>query len=175
MATRLEYGYRDRISRNDHKNFLPAELAHLIPCTQITDPTLSIGIVSNGTVQPRRFSLTSKDRQPIILTGDSERVFEMRLAGKSAFLYVENAEPGKDVLSGLVGQSFNREPTRDDHLHLALIGDIHAAGWQVWWTPLPDRNNWTHVRLVANRTEKEGLSPTVEDGQSLAQVFSKAA
>ncbi len=144
------------------------ELAHLTPCVPVDDPNMQVGLLSHRVLHPGRLKLSPSDRYPIVLTvEDSGEIYRVDYPGKSAFLYLE---PDLDV-GDFVAQSFGRKPKPEDRLCLARVGDIASHGWQTFWTPLPDRENWAHVRLVANRTIDDGSNPTVEDTRNLANVF----
>lgn len=56
----------------------------------------------------------------------------------------------------------------------STVGWIKEAGWETYWTPLPARSNWLHVRLVANSTIEQGINPTIEEAQAISEAFVKA-
>lgn len=174
MTSRAEYGHRSMIPQSVDRSLSPLpELAHLVPCAPVNDANMQVGLLSHRALHPGRLKLSPSDRQPIVLTvEDSGDLYRIDYPGKSAFLYLKT-NPDKDLVRGFVAENFGREYQREDHLHLARVDDIASAGWQTFWTPLPDRKNWTHVRLVADRTMRDGSSPTIEDAHNLANVFSK--
>ncbi len=176
MNERLRYNYADFLQSFDRRLFYDtAKSKSLTPCARIEDPDLLVGVFSASILKPARFRVRgARDRQPITLIDTtSGTVFQVTHPGKSAFIYF-GQDPDKQILGDLVKQSLNRQATRDDHLHLATVGWIEESGWQAWWTPLPDSENWVHVRLIANRTIETGNDPQEEDLNALSQVFIKA-
>lgn len=145
------------------------------PCDRLMDPQLMIGVISNGRINPKRFLIDGIDTQPIMICDTTNSsIVKMRYPGKSAFLYFHN-EADRRVVGELVEITLAREPDRRDKLHVASVQNIEEAGWQAWWTPLPSRKNWLHVRLVPNCEIEEGRKPNLEEVQLLQQVFKKIA
>lgn len=117
-----------------------------------------------------------RDWQPITITlgaGDAAQRYSLAYAGKSAFLYFEDV-PTRDIVGSLVDASMKRAKERTDHLHLSTVGWIEEAGWQVWWTPLPERNHWLHARIVPNSIAERGVVPTLDEATALRDSFIKA-
>ena len=170
---RYEYvgGITDSLGRLSYQN---GETKYLEPCGRITDPDLLIGILANNQLHAERFLLTHKDKQPIrIIIEETGRQMQIKHPGKSAFLYFEGL-PTKNTLRRLVDTSLQRISERRDHLHLTTVAWVEEAGWQVWWTPLPERENWLHVRLVSNRTAERSIDPSLEETTALKEAFIKA-
>lgn len=88
-------------------------------------------------------------------------------------MYAGGETPSRDDLDKLIESGMKRRRTRHDHLHLARVDDVESVGWKTFWTPLPGRDSWLHVRVVANITIEEGRSPTEADASALCSVFEK--
>ena len=171
---RLRYGHVSVILDKAELVYGPEKSRKLIPCERILDPDLRVGILSANNLLAPRFLLTPKDKQSItLLAPDSGTVFRIALPGKSAFLYF-GENPDKNTVIDLVQFNMKRDMKRDDHLHLTTVKAIEQAGWEAWWTPLPDRDNWLHVRLVSNRTTIKGELPELTEAKSLCAAFKKA-
>lgn len=144
--------------------------ARLEPCARIEQPDITVGIVDNRTLNPRRLMLVEKDQKPLIVTiPDTQEVQLLPHPGKSAFLVLDE-KITKERVHRMVREAMDGEPDRRDHLHTASVRCIEEAGWQVWWAPLPMTGRVTHVRLVANATLwEDGVS--LEDAELLAAAF----
>lgn len=144
-------------------------------CERIADSDMVVGLLSNGTVRPERLMIKGEDNSPIVYFDDSGNVVaSLACPGKSAFLYFEDSVD-RHVVGKLTQIALRREPDRRDKLHVATVGDINSSDWQVWWTPLPSRENYIHVRLVPNCVVDEGRKPKMEEAERLAGVFRKLA
>ncbi|MBI2593811.1 hypothetical protein HYW44_04185 [Candidatus Daviesbacteria bacterium] len=175
-SLRYEYwgGITDSTGRLTYRN--GGRDRYLFPCQRVTDPDVLVGLLAYNQMQPKRFIPTHRDWQPITITlGEGETAQKLSLAypGKSAFLYFEGV-PTQEIVGALVNASLQRVKERTDHLHLSTVGWIEEAGWQVWWTPLPERNHWLHARVVPNSVVERGQIPTLEEATALREVFIKA-
>jgi hypothetical protein len=147
----------------------------MIPCEPIADEDLSLGIIDNNKLNPRRLLLAPKDRNTILVTipetGDTCKVDK---PGKSASICLTPNDCGPDLVKRMVRDDLSGTPDRRDHIHIATIGKIKAAGWTPFWAPLQLDKKILHVRMVAERTINSGDDPTEEDAIRLAQAFLKA-
>lgn len=174
----LRYEYRGGIT--DSSGILAyrngGEGKRLFPCTRVVDPDILVGLFAYNQMDPKRFIPRHRDRQPININigeGDSAKKLTLNYPGKSAFLYFEGV-PTKEIVGSLVNACLQRIRERTDHLHLSTVGWIEEAGWQVWWTPLPERNHWLHARIVANSVVERGIDPGIGDASALREAFIKA-
>ncbi len=145
----------------------------LVPCERITSKRLTIGIVGNGTLNPKNFLVLPKDRGVITVTiPDDYTDLVLRHQGKSAFVHVERCvrrHQIADAMAVKTGISVDRR----DKLYLATVGDVDDSGWQVWWAPLQMMHLPLHCRLIANTTISSGNDPTMDDAENLNKVFRK--
>lgn len=147
---------------------------HLLACQRVLDPDIQVGLLGFRRMQPKRFIPAHKDRQPIRLAlGQTGQEVQLAYPGKSAFLYFDGV-PTTETLGRWVNESLKRIKEDKDHLHLSTVAWIEEAGWQVWWTPLPERDQWLHVRLVPNSIVEKGIDPTLDQAAALRDVFIKA-
>lgn len=174
MARKCEYGYHDLMTQGALDRYLRKSGAGvLIPCAKIDNPDLTVGILGFNSLNPERFSLSPKDKQPIHLTiTNSGQAHVLRYPGKSAFLCVPNSKE-RDPLCTIVEQHMDRPINRNDHLHQTTVGLIEKAGWQTIWAPLPSRNSWSHVRLVAFSVLNGSNKPSEQEMQALCNVLIK--
>lgn len=144
-------------------------------CERITDAGLFIGLLDNGQIKPQRLLIKGSDNDPLVFLDDDNQVIaSLKYPGKSAFLYLDDSAD-REVVGELTRMTLKREPDRRDKLHLASVGDIESAGWQAWWTPLPSRDNYMHVRLIPNCIVKEGRKPDIFEAEKLKNAFVKVA
>lgn len=148
----------------------------VLPCQRITDPELLVGLLAYNQTHPPRFMLKPKDKAPVkVVLGEGEQTetYVAEYPGKSAFLYLLG-EPTRETVEAIVSESMRRPRERTDHLHLATVAGIEEVGWQVWWVPLPERDNWMHVRIVPGTYIERGVYPSLEDAARLRQAFIRA-
>lgn len=172
---KLRYEYVGGIAVNHGALYYGADgTKSLLPCQRIVDPDIQVGILGYGRIQAQRLLPAHKDRQPIrlVLVQTGEEV-SVTYPGKSAFLYFDGI-PTADSLGKIVSKSLSRIREVRDHLHLSTVAWIEEAGWQVWWTPLPEREHWLHARLIPNCVVERGVDPTLDDARALKEVFIKA-
>lgn len=144
----------------------------LLPCSEIMDTDLTLGIVANSHVNPSRLLLSDKDRTEItvILQENGEEVI-LPWAGKSGFILLKKQSDPRTYVTNVVRSLLNGNPDRRDHIHIATVGDIQSVGWHVYWAPLQMVGNLLHVRIVAGRTLTQQQDPTLEDATQLATIF----
>lgn len=147
----------------------------LQPCQEIFNTTLCVGLVDNNTLNPRRLLLVDKDRTSIsVYCANSGETRTLSYAGKSAFIDLDPKKYERAMLGGLVNHLFSKNLDRKDHLHFATVDRIRSVNWHVFWAPLQESGKVFHVRLVADRTLRQGDDPTEEDVVSLAGVFTRS-
>ena len=144
------------------------------PCERVSNPDLLVGILGNNKFNHMRLLVAHRDRLPIKITDETTgQRFQLNYPGKSAFFYFYD-QPDKNILSQVVEEQLQRLKDRGDHLHLSTVGWVEEAGWQVWWAPLPESNNWLHVRLVPNSIIEYNQDPTEDEAMALKEVFVRA-
>jgi hypothetical protein len=147
---------------------------YLLPCARITDPDLLVGVIDYNQLPIKRLRPAHKDRLPIrLVIEQTGEILEVTHHGISAFLYFHGL-PNREVMGVLVESGLKRLRKRTDHLHLSIVRWIEEAGWQAWWTPLPERDNWLHLRLIPNCIAEEGRNASDVEANSLKEAFVKA-
>lgn len=147
----------------------------LNPLEPIVDENLCLGIVDGHNLSTKKMRFRESDSNPIRVTrpGNGETI-EFTLPGKSAHIVFTPNLCDRSLLKDIVVNFMFDELDRRDHLHIATVRDIKAAGWVTYWAPLQFEKNLPHVRMVANRTIETGEPPTVGDISELIQVFKEA-
>ena len=174
MSERI-FGISPFFSLNDNFELLygPHLSSRLLPCQEIRDEKIYVGIVDNNILNPKRLLLVDKDRKPIMVHIPSKQeTINLEYPGKSGFISF-NARNDSTALREYVNQTLKGNYDRRDHLHCAQISDINNSGWKVFWAPLQMTGNLLHVRLVCNKTIIDGSDPKLEDAQQLKTVFKK--
>jgi hypothetical protein len=142
----------------------------LLPCKEITDKNLIIGIIDNNNLNQRRLLLTDNDRLPIDVTiPSSGEIVRLVYPGKSAFVNL-----GEEKSRAFVKEYVNRiftEYDRRDHLHCTTVGEIENMGWRVFWAPRQMKKNLIHVRLVSDTTIDHNIDPGLEEATRLMNKF----
>ncbi len=149
----------------------------LNPCEPIGDKEMCIGIIENSVLKASRLMVTDKDREIIRVTapetGDTKDLF---LQGKSGFIILEPDACNKEFIKDTVANLLDSNGDRHDYVHVAKVKDIENAGWIAYWAPIQlDGRMRTakipHVRIIAKRTILTGEDPTINDVESLKEVF----
>lgn len=92
----------------------------LLPCSEILDQDLHIGVIGNNTVKPDRLRLLEKDRGKIQVTiPQTGEVVELLFPGKSGIIILNPDGCGKSEVSDIVQNDMNAVFDRRDHLHVA--------------------------------------------------------
>lgn len=145
----------------------------LLPCKRIITGDISIGIVDNKKINPKRLLILEKDKE--VITVFSPRTFtefKIEYPGKSAFLHFEECNCRKNILSSIQAKT-DIVPDRHDNLFVATVAEIESAMWEVWWAPLQMRGLPMHCRMIPKSIIEENRNPTVEETIELSRVFKK--
>ena len=144
----------------------------LKPLQEIEDKDLVVELIDNNNINPKRLLILGKDYQPITVhvpeTGD---IIKFNQPGKSGRLCLGNYEYNQSHLNQFLSTEFNVDPNRRHHMHVAQISDINNIGYAVYWAPLQIECLPMHVRIVFQKTIRQGILPNLDDAEKLASVF----
>lgn len=125
---------------------------------------LSLGLIENNQINPRRLLLLEKDRALVRVTipetGDECTVPH---PGKSALICPVTEECEAELVRSVAAQQLASTFDRRDHIHVSTVGKVKRAGWIPIYAPLQLEQKILHARLVSQRTLDDGSDPTLED------------